>query len=714
MPRKRKTKKTKVEVQKDDDEELEEELKNNEQQTPKKPPSIRSQLNLLTVPILKQILRYNHQNPFGIKQVLLTRISYLVKNGGYPPCPKCKYGRLKLRKPRKTTETKYYCPGFPSGFGEGDSFIRCNYETDDCTKTNFNFTNPIHSQIRRQLQKLSVSSSLSPKPSQTPPSTSLSIGQEIHGYIVNEIESVPEYRLTAIKLQHKLTGCEHLHIDREHKNNVWSVAFQTTPRDDTGVAHILEHTSLCGSDKFPCRDPFFKMTNRSMATFMNAFTASDWTMYVFSTQNQKDYFNLMSVYLDAVLHPKLDQYDFLQEGWRLEHENVNDSSSPIVLKGVVFNEMKGAFSDSHQLFSRRVQNSLMPASTYRYESGGDPESIPSLTWNGLKEFHAKHYHPSNSRFFTYGTFPLTDTLEYLNDYLINYTKQQKAITSTLLEEPRWKQQKTERIACAPQSFVVDQEKTTTVSISYLLGSIRDVWETFLLGIVGSLLVDSEKSPFYKKLIIPNIGTNYSPDTGFDRSTLNTSFHVGLQDISNGDVDRVLKLINETFAEVARDGFEQSQIDAILHQIELGMKHQDENFGLRIITNLIYSWIHEADPVESLKSTKFLDRFNKEIKKNPKLLQEMVEKYFLNNQHKLIAIMNPDEEYSEKKKRKEMEICQKLISQYENKRDIYEQGLELQKRQSAPQNVDVLPTLAITDIDKNIIQTPIIKTQIGNK
>ncbi|CAF4354194.1 unnamed protein product, partial [Adineta steineri] len=157
--------------------------------------------------------------------------------------------------------------------------------------------------LNRQLQQLAVANKT--------PSTSFSVGQELHGYIVKEITPVPEFRLTAIKLQHKLTGCQHIHVDREHKNNVWSVSFQTTPKDDTGVAHILEHTTLCGSEKFPCRDPFFKMTNRSMATFMNAMTASDWTMYVFSTQNQKDYFNLMSVYLDAVLHPKLDEYDFM-------------------------------------------------------------------------------------------------------------------------------------------------------------------------------------------------------------------------------------------------------------------------------------------------------------------------------------------------------------------------------------------------------------------
>ncbi|CAF2720810.1 unnamed protein product [Rotaria sp. Silwood2] len=566
--------------------------------------------------------------------------------------------------------------------------------------------NPTRYSLNRQLQKLSVASKT--------PSTSLSVGQELHGYIVKEITPIPEFRLTAIKLRHKLTGCQHLHVDREHKNNVWSVAFQTTPNDDTGVAHILEHTALCGSEKFPCRDPFFKMINRSMATFMNAFTASDWTMYAFSTQNQKDYYNLMSVYLDAVLHPKLDQYDFMQEGWRLEHEKTDDPTSPIVIKGVVFNEMKGVFSDSHQVYARRIQNNLMPTSTYQYESGGDPEKIPALTWNELKEFHATHYHPSNGRFFTYGSFPLSDTLAFLNDYLNQYEQQKtKAISSKLIEESRWNKPQSVHITCSPQSFVVNPNKTTTVSVSYLLGSIRNTWETFLLNIVCSLLVASEKSPFYQKLIVPNIGNSYSPDTGFGRHTLNTTFHIGLQDISKEDVDRVVKIIDETFQEVVKQGFEQSQIDALLHQFELGIKHQDENFGLKVILGLIYSWIHDTNPIDSLQITKYIEKFNNEIKKNPQLLQDVVEKYFLKNNHKLIATMNIDDEYAEKKKKKESQLCEQLISQCKDKQLIYEKGLELQKRQSAPQNVDVLPTLSITDIDKKVIRVPITQGQIGN-
>ncbi|CAF2512457.1 unnamed protein product [Rotaria sp. Silwood2] len=200
---------------------------------------------------------------------------------------------------------------------------------------------------------------------------------------------------------------------------------------------------------------------------------------------------------------------------------------------------------------------------------------------------------------------------------------------------------------------------------------------------------------------------------FGRHTLNTTFHIGLQDISKEDVDRVVKIIDETFQEVVKQGFEQSQIDALLHQFELGIKHQDENFGLKVILGLIYSWIHDTNPIDSLQITKYIEKFNNEIKKNPQLLQDVVEKYFLKNNHKLIATMNIDDEYAEKKKKKESQLCEQLISQCKDKQLIYEKGLELQKRQSAPQNVDVLPTLSITDIDKKVIRVPITQGQIGN-
>ncbi|KAH3747802.1 hypothetical protein DPMN_182234 [Dreissena polymorpha] len=222
-------------------------------------------------------------------------------------------------------------------------------------------------------------------------------GTTLHGYTVEKIEEVPELFLTAVCLQHNKTGAQHLHVARDDTNNTFSVAFKTTPLDSTGVPHILEHTVLCGSQKYPVRDPFFKMINRSLATFMNAFTASDWTMYPFSTQNRQDFKNLLSIYLDAVFYPQLRELDFSQEGWRLEPVDLTDPNSPLTFKGVVYNEMKGVFSSQQSIFCEAVQNRLLPSHTYGVVSGGDPACIPDLTWQQLKHFHQTHYHPSNAR-----------------------------------------------------------------------------------------------------------------------------------------------------------------------------------------------------------------------------------------------------------------------------------------------------------------------------
>ena len=234
----------------------------------------------------------------------------------------------------------------------------------------------------------------------------LKAGDKSFGFVVNKVVSLEDLRAILYLLTHEQTGAELIHFENEDDNNLFSVAFRTTPQDSTGVAHILEHTALCGSEKYPVKDPFFSMLKRSLNTFMNAFTANDWTMYPFSTQNKKDFYNLMDVYLDAAFFPKLDQDSFCQEGWRVEFAKEADTSENLLYKGVVYNEMKGAMSDPNSLMPRMIQKALYPTTTYHYNSGGDPKDIPDLSWQALKDFHSEYYHPSNARFFTYGDLKL--------------------------------------------------------------------------------------------------------------------------------------------------------------------------------------------------------------------------------------------------------------------------------------------------------------------
>lgn len=239
---------------------------------------------------------------------------------------------------------------------------------------------------------------LSPTPEATP---------HLNTFVLKRAVPIPSLNLMVEEYEHPATGAVHLHLGSDSPENVFMVALRTVPEDSTGVAHILEHTALCGSERYPVRDPFFMMLRRSLNTFMNAFTSSDWTAYPFATQNRKDFGNLLDVYLDAVFFSRLDPLDFAQEGHRVEFES-DDSNQPLVFKGVVFNEMKGAMSSTPSVLWDRLCHELFPSNTYHFNSGGDPEVIPDLTYQALRDFYAEHYHPSNAIFLTFGDIPATD------------------------------------------------------------------------------------------------------------------------------------------------------------------------------------------------------------------------------------------------------------------------------------------------------------------
>ncbi|XP_028329334.1 presequence protease, mitochondrial isoform X2 [Gouania willdenowi] len=536
------------------------------------------------------------------------------------------------------------------------------------------------------------------------------VGQKIHGFTVKEVVAVPDLFLTAVKLTHDQTGAQYLHAARDDSNNLFSVLFRTTPMDSTGVPHILEHTVLCGSKKYPCRDPFFKMLNRSLSTFMNAFTASDYTMYPFSTQNGKDFQNLLSVYLDAVFFPCLREQDFWQEGWRLENDKPTDLSSPLVFKGVVFNEMKGAFSDNESLYAQHLQNKLFPDHTYSVVSGGDPLVIPDLTWEQLKQFHATHYHPSNARFFTYGDLPLETHLKQIEEDALSKFERIDPNTE-VPNQPHWVTPREDHVTCGPDALAPDPSKQNTLCVSYLLGDITDTFEGFTLNLLSSLMISGPNSPFYKALIEPQIGTAFSSVVGYDGSTKEASFSVGLQGMAEEDTERVKQIISQTIDDIIKDGFEEERIEALLHRIEIQMKHQSTNFGLSLASYIASLWNHNGDPVELLQISSYVAKFRQSIKENPNFLQDKVKHYFKENTHRLTLSMSPDETYVQKQAKAEEEKLQKKIQALSDtdRKEIYEKGLELLAVQSKTQDASCLPALKVSDIEPNI---PITALQMG--
>lgn len=542
-------------------------------------------------------------------------------------------------------------------------------------------------------------------------------GKELEGFMVQEVGEIPEFRLTAYRLLHQATRAQYLHIQRDDKNNAFSVGFRTTPNNSTGLPHILEHTTLCGSLLYPCRDPFFKMLNRSLATFMNAMTGPDYTIYPFATQNIQDYKNLMSVYLDAVFNPQLRESDFRQEGWRLEHENLNDPTSPIIIKGVVFNEMKGVFSENQSLFEQNLLNNILPGHTYSYVSGGDPLVIPNLTYNDLKAFHAHYYSPTNSRFYSYGNFPLIDHLKYVSDkYLSNFKNilPEDGSNTSVPSEKRWSAERLKHIPCRPDYMAADLKKQSTIAVSVLCSDITDIQETFELQVLSQLLVHGPNSAFYKTLIESNIGAAFAPATGYECQTKDTVFTVGLQGVNPEDFDKVVQLYDETLTNVVNEGFDEKHIEGVLHGTELNIKHQSADFGLRLLFGLTSLWNHDGDLMQALKVEDQVSILRRSLHENPRHLQDKVLKYMKENTHRLILTMSPDEDYEAKQAKAEQEVLHTKLAalSQKDKEVLLQEALKLCDEQEKTEDASCLPTLHMTDLKKEIDLTLITDVDIS--
>ncbi len=331
---------------------------------------------------------------------------------------------------------------------------------------------------------------------------------------------VHEYRHTA-------TGVPHVHLAADNAENVFMVGLRTIPTDSTGVAHILEHTVLCGSEKYPVRDPFFMMIRRSLNTFMNAFTSSDWTAYPFATQNRKDYFNLLDVYLDAVFFSRLHELDFAQEGHRVEFETPDDVNSDLVFKGVVFNEMKGAMSAPTSMLWQTLTKHLFPNNTYHFNSGGDPEHIPDLSYQQLKSFYDTHYHPSNAVLMTYGDITPDVLQSRFEEQVLNRFEK---LDRTVGVEPAKRYHSPLRVQESFATQEVDTTDKTHIVVGWLLGESIDLDQRLRAHLLSSVLLDNSASPLMRALEQSDLGNAPSPLCGLEDSAREMVFACGLAEL----------------------------------------------------------------------------------------------------------------------------------------------------------------------------------------
>lgn len=524
------------------------------------------------------------------------------------------------------------------------------------------------------------------------------VGSNLHGFEITRVMPVPEMSLTAVDLVHTRTGAGHLHIDRDDPNNVFSIGFKTNPPDKTGVPHILEHTTLCGSHKYPVRDPFFKMLNRSLSNFMNAMTGHDYTFFPFSTTNSKDFTNLRSVYLDSVFSPNLKADDFYQEGWRLENEVTEDKSSPLTFKGVVYNEMKGQLSNSSYLFWIKFQESIYPSLN---NSGGDPTKMTSLLYEDLLDFHAHHYHPSNAKTYTYGSLELNDTLKDLNNEYILFGKRNIVHD---VKQPIELTKSYTSIINGPIDPTAPPDKQLKASITWKAGSPENVYETFCLKLLSNLLSSGHSSPLYQALIEGGIGDDFTVNSGMESQTAANFFTVGLQGLKS--VDELEKIVNEVLLKHSEIGFEDSKIEAIIQQIEISKKDHKSDFGLNLLYSLLPGWVNKVDTFESLAWEEIMMQFREDYAKGD-LFQNLIKKYFI-NKPTFKFIMTPSETYENDVKNEEINRLNSLTELLDenDKEIIYQRGLQLSKKQSEIEDLSVLPTLKVSDIDRTGVSRPI--------
>lgn len=536
------------------------------------------------------------------------------------------------------------------------------------------------------------------------------------GYQVTRRERLERLEGTYLELVHERTGARHIHIETADDNNGFAVFFPTAPTDSTGVAHILEHVVLAGSQRFPVRDPFFSMTRRSLATFMNALTGSDWTMYLYSTRNPKDYANLLDVYLDATFFPRLGEDAFMQEGIRFEFEEPADPKSGLRYKGVVFNEMKGALATAGAAADRAIGKALFPGLPHSFISGGDPQDIPNLTWERLKAFHAMHYHPTNAHFYTYGNQSLERTLDQVEQRALGrFTERIDTDYSFPLVrrhvEPR------EVVEAYPAPRGEDNSRMAEALTAWVTIPTANSFRLLAMRVLSEVLLANAGSPLRKALIDSRLGSALADGSGFHDDSQESVFGAGLKGIAAEDAPKVQQVVLDTLEGLADRGVDASQVDAAIHHLEFEKRERSNAgfpYALRVLFALVPGYLYKGDPFSALDFDADLEHLQR-ARTEGRFFENLIRAELLDNNHRALVTVVPDEGLEERRRQAELErlasIEQKLTD--DQKRKIVEDALRLKAEQDAKQDLSLLPTLDLGDIPMNFEDVPSRDVEVRN-
>lgn len=535
----------------------------------------------------------------------------------------------------------------------------------------------------------------------------LTQGQVLDNFRIEKIKDIPELRSQAAVFTHEKTGARILHLFNEDPNNLFCICFRTPVYNNTGVPHILEHSVLSGSTKFPLKDPFKEMLKGSLQTFLNAITYPDRTMYPVSSQVQQDFFNLVNVYCDAVFNPLLTEITFAQEGW---HFDLNSPDAEVSIKGIVYNEMKGVFSDFRSHVARKTMSALFPDTTYYYESGGDPESIPGLTYEQFREFHKQYYHPSNSFIILYGNIPSEKTLAFLQENYLN-SFDYRSVESEIKPQKLWREPKSITLSApAPR----EDDGTASVIVSWLYGSSTDPLNSLLGRIFSHYMFDNESSPMRRALIDSKLGEDLDDMCGFDSDLVQGLFCAGLRKTKPEHAEAIRSLILKTIENEVNRKLDSELLEGSIRQIEFRLREITDGghfpYNLMLAERALRSWIYGGDPLVHLCFEETINKIKKEKKKGTAFFTDAMRDMFLNNKHNLVTVIKASSELGEQLGKKSEEQAARLSSAFTGEdREKYSaltrKLVEEQKKQPSPEALATLPKLNRSDLPKENEKVP---------
>ena len=513
---------------------------------------------------------------------------------------------------------------------------------------------------------------------------------------------IPDINTKARYFRHHKTGAEVLSLENDDENKTFGITFRTPPTDSTGLPHIMEHSVLCGSRKYPLKEPFVELLKGSLKTFLNAFTYPDKTCYPVASQNKQDFYNLVDVYLDAVFHPRLSPQILAQEGWHYELENPDD---PLVYKGVVFNEMKGAYSSPENVLGRYIQQSLFPDNAnYSVDSGGDPKEIPNLTFEQFQKFHQTYYHPSNARIFFYGDDDPDERLRLLTTYLDEF--QRLEVNSKISLQPLSNQPQRLRYTYAVDEADGESGNKGYLTVNWLMPDIPELEQRLSLQILSYILVGTSASPLRKALIDSGLGEDVTGG-GMAGHLRQMFFSTGLKGMALQDADQVETLILGTLQSLVEEGIDPDMIEAAINTVEFQLRENNTGAfprGLSLMLRSLGNWLYERDPLEPLALEAPLAVIKEKIAADKRFFEALVDQYLVQNKHRTVLTLVPDPEQRQRDDAAEKERLSQVRDRMNDGdlQSVIEEAQALKLRQETPDPPEALaklPRLKLSDLDK---------------